>query len=91
MLKTTFIVIYLLISSMMLYGEERSQQKGLQPSTENVFVLKHKKRKVRIPNKIAENIKSSDIQGINIIGDTIFLNVSDSIISKYDRNKKVKR
>ena len=89
--QTVLIVMSLLLTSLSLYGTEIPQQQGLKPSSETVFVLKYKKRKVRVSNKEAENIKPGDIKGIDVAGDTIFLHVSDSIIAKYDRNKKVKQ
>lgn len=78
----------ILLVSILACGTE-NQQKGLKPSAENVFVLKHKKRKVRISNKDVKNITPNDIHGIDVEGDTIFFHVSDSIISKYDRTRKV--
>ncbi len=89
MKKTVISLGALLLASMLIYGSE-SQHKELKPSAENVFVLKHKKRKVRISNTDMKNIKPNDISGIDVKGDTLFLHVSDSIVSIYDINKKVK-
>lgn len=90
MKKTVISLGAILLVSILACGAE-NKQKGLKPSVENVFVLKHKKRKVKISNKDAKNIKPNDIHGIDVKGDTIFFHVSDSIISKYGKTRKVNR
>ncbi|MDE5672003.1 MAG: hypothetical protein K2I02_01435 [Duncaniella sp.] len=77
-----------LLVSILACGAE-NKQKELKPSAENVFVLKHKKRKVTISQKESKNIKPNDIHGIDVKGDTRFFHFPDSIISKYGSPRKV--
>ena len=88
MKKFAVSIISVLLLSVSASGIEK-QQKEVKPTAENPIVLKSKKRKVKISTKESKNIRPEDIHGISVKNDTIFIQVSDSIISKYKTSKPV--
>ena len=81
-----FTLVVLLVSLLTCWAE--SPRRTVTPTSENIFVLKHKKRSVRLSRKESKSITPKDILEVSVIGDTIFLEVPDSVISKYSRHKK---